>query len=230
MRQVTRSRRQSRRSHTSSPIWPTRDIGAVPCLAGKIAGATVLGSRKNTTPVSPSTANSLNPHKPRAEHRGFVPRGLSYAKRRPKLFTEADWQRSGADAWLPATRHVNSRPTQGDRRGLHSDRRIGTALVTFLEREEPNCLNAQSPLQSIESIGRDDQLERRQIVVSLPISMRKDRSVRRDAAKSVPAVRGSNAGAAETTSDSSRLVSCVGFQRGVSLIAVPPAAARRRPL
>ena len=92
MRPAMRSRRQSRRSHTSSPIWPTRDIGAVPCLAGKTAAATVLGSRVNTTPVTLTTPNSSNPHKPRATHRGFVPRGLSYAKRRPKLFTIADQQ------------------------------------------------------------------------------------------------------------------------------------------
>jgi hypothetical protein len=92
MRPVRRSRRQSRRSHTSSPIWPTRGIGAVPCLAGKTAAATVLGSRVNTTPVTLTTRNSSNPHKPRATPRGFVPRGLSYAKWRPKLFTAAEWR------------------------------------------------------------------------------------------------------------------------------------------
>ena len=87
---MTRPRRQSRRSHTSSPIWPTRGIGAVAGLAGKTAVATVLGSRVNTTPVTLTTRNSSDPHKPRATHRGFVPRGLSYAKRRPKLFTVVD--------------------------------------------------------------------------------------------------------------------------------------------
>jgi hypothetical protein len=98
MRPVMRSRRQSRRSHTSSPIWPTRGIGAVPCLAGKTAAATVLGSRMNTTPVTLTTRNSSNPHKPRPTHRGFVPRGLSYAKRRPKLFTKAEWMFPEANA------------------------------------------------------------------------------------------------------------------------------------
>ena len=44
----------------------------------------------NTTPVTLSTRNSSNPHKPRTTHRGFVPRGLSYANRRPKLFTQSD--------------------------------------------------------------------------------------------------------------------------------------------
>jgi len=43
----------------------------------------------NATPVTPSTTRSSNPHKPQAAHRGFVPRRLSYAKGRPKLFTEA---------------------------------------------------------------------------------------------------------------------------------------------
>ena len=51
-----------------------------------------MGSRVNTTPVILSTRNSSNPHKPRTTHRGFVPRGLSDAKRRPKLFTKPDWQ------------------------------------------------------------------------------------------------------------------------------------------
>jgi hypothetical protein len=99
-----RSRRQSRRSLTSLPIWPTRGIGAVPCLAGKTTAATVLASRVNTTPVTLTTRNSSNPHKPRATHRGFVPRGLSYAKRRPKLFTGAAGQLSGGERKKPTSR------------------------------------------------------------------------------------------------------------------------------
>ena len=49
-------------------------------------------SAVNAKPITPGTANSSNPHKPRTAHRGFVPRGLSDAKRHPKLFTKAEWQ------------------------------------------------------------------------------------------------------------------------------------------
>src|SRR5580658_7396854 len=100
MRPVLRPRRQSHRSHTSSPIWPTRGIGAVSGLAGKTAGTAVLGCRVTTTPLTLGTRNSSNPHKPRTTHRGFVPRGLSYAKRRPKLFTRAATPRLWAVAAL----------------------------------------------------------------------------------------------------------------------------------
>jgi len=48
-------------------------------------------SAVNAKPITPGTANSSNPHKPRTAHRGFVPRGLSDAKRHPKLFTSAEW-------------------------------------------------------------------------------------------------------------------------------------------
>jgi hypothetical protein len=89
-----RSRRQSRRSHSLSPTLPNRGIGAAPRSTGKTAGAAVLGRRVNTTPVTLTTRNSSNPHNPRATHRGFVPRGLSYAKRRPKLLTGTEWQLS----------------------------------------------------------------------------------------------------------------------------------------
>ena len=65
-------------------------------IAATTAGAAVPGSRVNTTPVTLSTRNSSNPHKPRTAHRGFVPRGHSYAKRRPKLFTEAERPLSSA--------------------------------------------------------------------------------------------------------------------------------------
>ena len=47
-------------------------------------------SMVSAEPGTPGTASSSNLHKPQAAYRGFVPRGLSYAKRRPKLFTEAD--------------------------------------------------------------------------------------------------------------------------------------------
>src|ERR1700733_8834675 len=47
----------------------------------------VLSSQANTRLATPGTSKSSNPHKPHPTHRGFVPRGLSDAKRRPKLFT-----------------------------------------------------------------------------------------------------------------------------------------------
>ena len=49
-------------------------------------------SAVNTKTLTPGTANFLKPHKPRTAHRGFVPRGLSDAKRHPKLFTKAEWR------------------------------------------------------------------------------------------------------------------------------------------
>ena len=54
-----------RRSHTSSPIWPTRGIGAVAGLAGKTAVATVLEQPvvNTTRSVTLTTRNSSDPHR-----------------------------------------------------------------------------------------------------------------------------------------------------------------------
>ena len=54
-------------------------------------------STMNAEPGTPGTTNFSNLHKPQAAHRGFVLWGLSYAKRRPKLFTKEDRQLSVAD-------------------------------------------------------------------------------------------------------------------------------------
>jgi hypothetical protein len=55
---------------------------------------------KSTVNAEPGTANSSNLHKPQAAHRGFVPRGLSYAKRRPipnpvSISSNAIWYETG---------------------------------------------------------------------------------------------------------------------------------------
>src|ERR1700735_5310780 len=44
--------------------------------------------------TSPRSAENRNTHRPLSAARGFVPRRLSYASRRPKLFTIPDWQLS----------------------------------------------------------------------------------------------------------------------------------------
>jgi hypothetical protein len=73
---------------TLSAILPAPGLGSVPRSLGKTSGMAIPKSTVNTKPITPGTANSSNPHKPRSGHRGFLPRGLSYAKRRPKLFTD----------------------------------------------------------------------------------------------------------------------------------------------
>ncbi len=45
-------------------------------------------ARRTPNPETPGIANSSNPHKPQAAHRGFVLRGLSDAKRHPKRLHE----------------------------------------------------------------------------------------------------------------------------------------------
>ena len=48
--------------------------------------------QRRSLPVvtSPRSAENRNTHRPLSAARGFVPRRLSYASRRPKLFTKAD--------------------------------------------------------------------------------------------------------------------------------------------
>jgi len=45
------------------------------------------------TAMQPGADKKSNPHKARPAHRGFVPRGLSDAKRHPKLFTTSEVER-----------------------------------------------------------------------------------------------------------------------------------------
>src|SRR5271168_5218275 len=95
-------------------------------------------STANAKPVTPGAANSSNPHKPRATHRGFVPRGLSYAKRRPKLFTKAERQLWSERGRKPAVRSactvrptnavVALRVTRGELALLQLTRRQGAKL------------------------------------------------------------------------------------------------------
>jgi hypothetical protein len=47
---------------------------------------------ETVTAPKPGTANFRNPHKHPTVDRGFVLRRLSNAKRRPKLFTKAEWR------------------------------------------------------------------------------------------------------------------------------------------
>src|ERR1700735_4669119 len=86
--------RYALRSQTPSAILPAPGLGSLPRLLGKTSGMAIPKSTVSAEPGTPGTASSSNLHKPQAAHRGFVPRGLSYAKRRPKLFTQADWQLS----------------------------------------------------------------------------------------------------------------------------------------
>ena len=58
--------------------------------------------RRAPTPVESASrpTQNRNPHRPQPGARGFVPRGLSYASRRPKLFTGAEgrlWNAYGSD-------------------------------------------------------------------------------------------------------------------------------------
>jgi hypothetical protein len=81
--------RSARRSRTPSPILPASGRGSAPQSPGKTSGMAIPKSTVNAKPVTPGTTK---PHKPRTRHRGFVPRGLSGARRRPKLFTIAEWR------------------------------------------------------------------------------------------------------------------------------------------
>jgi hypothetical protein len=58
---------------------------------GKALAMRIQSSPAHFTAIQPGTAKTPNPHKSRPAHRGFVPRGLSDAKRHPKLFTRGDW-------------------------------------------------------------------------------------------------------------------------------------------
>jgi len=75
---------------TPSAALPIRGRGSASRSPDKTSRTAIASSRVNTTPITHDTAKPSNPHKPRTAHRGFVLRRLSYAKRRPKLFTEGD--------------------------------------------------------------------------------------------------------------------------------------------
>src|SRR5271169_1117276 len=64
----------------------------------------IQSSPARFTADHPGTAKTSNPHSQWAAHRGFVPRGLSDAKRHPKLFTIAEWHLFGR-AWSEADIH-----------------------------------------------------------------------------------------------------------------------------
>src|ERR1700759_3056914 len=82
--------RYALRPQTPSPILTAPGLGSVPRSLGKTSAMAIPKSTLNAEPGTPGTANFSNLHKPQAAHRGFVPRGLSYAKRRPKLFTKPE--------------------------------------------------------------------------------------------------------------------------------------------
>jgi hypothetical protein len=56
----------------------------------------IQSSPAHITAAHPGTAKTSNPHRQWAAHREFVPRGLSDAKRHPKLFTRTEG-RVGSD-------------------------------------------------------------------------------------------------------------------------------------
>jgi len=75
------------RPQTLSATLLAGGLEPVPQSLGKTSGLAIPKTTANAKPISPGAANCTNLHKPRTAQRGFVPRGLSDAKRRPKLFT-----------------------------------------------------------------------------------------------------------------------------------------------
>jgi hypothetical protein len=86
-----------RRSNSRHPSSATSPSSLLPVISTGIAtqsSDTSVSSQhvpRFPLPVvtAPGSAENRNTHRPPSTARGFVPRGLSYAKRRPKLFTGA---------------------------------------------------------------------------------------------------------------------------------------------
>ena len=121
--------------HPSSATPPSPISPVIPTGNAIRCSDNLHGSHHVPLPVvtSPRSAENRNTHRPSSATRGFVPRRLSYAWRRPKLFTNAKWQQSGAhqriaDAqtmqsstaidplWL---RHLNGPHLQSGHQRLH---------------------------------------------------------------------------------------------------------------
>jgi hypothetical protein len=93
-------------------------------------------STVNAEPGTPGTANFSNLHKPQAAHRGFVPRGLSYAKRRPKLFTNAE-----RPLWSVRRRQADVRRWKLSTRGSNPKRSWSATFVTAPKARHRNATN-----------------------------------------------------------------------------------------
>ena len=73
---------------TPSPTLRTDGLGSATRLIAKTLEMPIPDCPDTAVTANTRTAKSSNPHKPLPEGRGFVLRRLSYAYRRPKLFTD----------------------------------------------------------------------------------------------------------------------------------------------